>query len=121
VKPWLKITLGVLVALYLLPRLALLNKGLPLRMSGPFRGLVLDAETKAPLAGAVVLAVWSAENFPGTPFHTNSFLAATEVLTDAQGRLAIPWSLRFTLFPLSVVADWRSSTDAGSSMWSFPG
>lgn len=50
---------------------------------GPYRGKVIDAETKAPISGAVVLAYWYVD-VPG--FHmTSKFYDAREVLTDANG------------------------------------
>jgi hypothetical protein len=55
-----------------------------LRGRGPYRGRVVDAVTKQPLAGAVVVAVWyySTPTLAGDLTH---FHDAVEVLTDAQG------------------------------------
>ena len=51
---------------------------------GPYRGKVIDAETKAPIQGAVVLAYWDYEEV--TWFHTFArFYEAREVLTDNRG------------------------------------
>lgn len=50
---------------------------------GPYRGKVIDAETKAPISGAVVLVYWYVD-VPG--FHmTSKFYDAREALTDANG------------------------------------
>lgn len=54
---------------------------------GPYRGKVIDAETKAPISGAVVLVYWYVD-VPG--FHmTSTFYDAREVLTDANGEFFI--------------------------------
>ena len=55
---------------------------------GPYRGQVIDAETKAPLAGAVVVAAWTRDRI--YPFHSvNERYAVREVLTDSEGRFLI--------------------------------
>ena len=55
------------------------------RSRGPYQGRVIDAETKAPLVGAVVLATWLRHKV--YPFHMNQeFYMAREVLTDGDGR-----------------------------------
>ncbi len=62
--------------------------------SGPYRGRVIDAETRQPLAGAVVLAVWYWESF-GLGHPSEGFHDALEVLTDANGEFAIPRETHF--------------------------
>ncbi len=55
---------------------------------GPYRGRVIDAETKQPLAGAAVVAIWHREKIQliqlSTVFHD-----AREVLTDANGEFVL--------------------------------
>ncbi|HTI52705.1 MAG TPA: hypothetical protein VMC04_00635, partial [Verrucomicrobiae bacterium] len=54
------------------------------RPRGPYRGQVLDAETKAPLAGAVVVALWRRDRV--YPFHiTTEHYAVRETVTDSEG------------------------------------
>jgi len=65
--------------------------------SGPYRGRVIDAETKEPLVGAVVLAIWYREvpvapHGPAEDYHD-----ALEVLTDTQGEFTVPRKTHFTL------------------------
>ena len=66
--------------------------------SGPYRGRVVEAETKRPLAGAAVVAVWHQEAMlfgghgPALDYHD-----ALEVVTDAQGEFTIPAQTHFTL------------------------
>ena len=58
------------------------------RHHGPYRGQVLDAETKAPLAGAVVVALWRQDRV--YPFHiTTEHYAVRETVTDSAGRFLL--------------------------------
>jgi hypothetical protein len=51
----------------------------------PYRGLILDSQTKAPLVGAVVVALWRRERV--YPFQVNTErYAVRETLTDSEGR-----------------------------------
>jgi hypothetical protein len=51
---------------------------------GPYRGTVLDAETKQPLPGAVVLGVWMHVKI--VPLHSSTiFYAARETVAQADG------------------------------------
>jgi len=55
---------------------------------GPYRGQVLDAETKAPLAGAVVVALWRRDRV--YPFHiTTEHYAVRETVTDSEGHFLL--------------------------------
>jgi hypothetical protein len=52
---------------------------------GPYRGRVIDANTKAPLAGAVFVALWRRDRV--YPLHTTTEnYAVKEAVTDADGR-----------------------------------
>jgi len=54
----------------------------------PYRGQILDSETKAPLAGAVVVALWVRERV--YPFQVNTeHYAVRETVTDAEGRFVM--------------------------------
>jgi hypothetical protein len=54
----------------------------------PYRGLILDSDTKAPLAGAVVVAMWVRERV--YPFQVNTeHYAVRETVTDAEGRFVM--------------------------------
>lgn len=67
--------------------------------AGPWRGKVIDAETKEPIEGAVVLAVWH-RNYR-TPAGDNAyFYEAKEVLTNKEGRFEIPSYIPINLLPL---------------------
>lgn len=58
------------------------------RPRGPYRGQVVDAETKAPLAGAVVVALWSRDRV--YPFHVVAeHYAVRETVTDSEGRFLL--------------------------------
>lgn len=72
---------------------------------GPFRGQLLDAETRLPLEGAVVLFYWERDVYGGAGGPVAFFLTAKEVLTDKEGRFHIPWFIGASLNPLSVVRE----------------
>ena len=58
------------------------------RPRGPYRAQVVDAQTKAPLAGAVVVALWLRDRV--YPFHSVSEnYAVRETVTDADGRFVL--------------------------------
>jgi hypothetical protein len=58
------------------------------RPRGPYRGQVVDAETKAPLAGAVVVARWLRDRV--YPFHSVAEnYAVRETVTDRDGRFVL--------------------------------
>ncbi len=72
---------------------------MPALAAGPWKGKVIDIETKEPLEGAVVLAVW--ERVYRTPTVASSyFYEAKEVLTDKEGRFEIPSYIPINLLPL---------------------
>jgi hypothetical protein len=55
---------------------------------GPYRGQVIDADTRKPLVGAVVVAMWTRDRI--YPFHSvNERYAVREVLTDSEGRFVL--------------------------------
>jgi hypothetical protein len=65
---------------------------------GPWKGTVIDTETKEPIEGAVVVAVW--KKVYGAPAGNISlFLDAIEVLTDKDGRFVIPKFWKFNVLP----------------------
>ena len=65
---------------------------------GALKGKVLDVETKEPLEGTVILAVW--ERVYLTPFGENSyFYDAKEALTNKGGEFEIPSYFTINLLP----------------------
>jgi len=79
---------------------------------GPWRGQVLDAETKHPLEGVVVLAYWNRYRFSLAQLvvghQTPEFFDAVEAVTDAQGRWEIP-KKSFPFFGLRFEDDEREA------------
>lgn len=67
-------------------------------VAAPFKGKVIDAETKKPLVGAVVLVDWNLEA-PGIAHGPiERFLAAEETLTGDEGEFVIgKWSPQATI------------------------
>lgn len=67
--------------------------------AGPWKGRIIDMETKEPLEGAVILAVW--QRAYRTPAGENTyFYEAKEVLTDKDGRFAISAYTPLNLLPI---------------------
>jgi hypothetical protein len=56
---------------------------------GPYRGQVVDADTGAPIADAVVLGKWN-RVYPTVAGGVSRYYDAREVLTDAQGEFVMP-------------------------------
>lgn len=55
---------------------------------GPYRGQVIDADTKTPLAGAVFVALWRRDRV--YPFHiVSENYAVRETVTDPDGRFLL--------------------------------
>jgi hypothetical protein len=72
----------------------------PAWADGPYRGKVIDADTKVPIEGAVVVAVWLKNQFGITESH-EVFAEAKEALTDKDGEFVIPgykWTSIFFYF-----------------------
>lgn len=72
----------------------------PAWADGPYRGKVIDAETKEPIEGAVVVAVWM-KNVYRIIDSTEVFAEAKETLTDKNGEFVIPgykWTSIFFYF-----------------------
>jgi len=66
---------------------------------GPYYGKVIDAETKEPLEGAAVLAVYYTQSYsPGG--SVSHYLDAQETVTDKNGEFKIPSLNSFTFKPL---------------------
>jgi hypothetical protein len=65
--------------------------------AGPWKGQVVDGETRKPLEGVVVLALWF-KRYPGLHGPTiGQYYDSEEILTDADGRFKI--ASRWTLNP----------------------
>lgn len=76
----------------------------PTWADGPYRGKVIDAETKQPIEGAVVVGVWRRQ--PALAMHPKYlFEEAKEVSTDKDGEFTLPghFSFKSILSPLSEV------------------
>lgn len=67
--------------------------------SGPWKGRIIDIETKEPLEGVVVLAVWD-RAYRTLAGDNTYFYEAKEVLTDKEGRFEIPSYRPINLLPI---------------------
>lgn len=68
----------------------------------PYYGKVIDTETKAPLEGAAVLAVYYTEFQTGVAGTIGEYLDAQETVTDKNGEFKIPSNNSFTFRPLNL-------------------
>ncbi len=105
---WLGLALAGLVALVLVgansPR--------------TIRGQVLDAQTRQPIAGAVVLGVWTrVAGLPG--LHHSELVGVREVETDAEGRFALERPLSLPLDEESVTI-YKFGYVAWNNLYIFP-
>lgn len=69
---------------------------------GPWRGRIADAETGEPIEGVVVLAVFYKLS-PGVVHKERAYYAASEAVTDGEGRFVIPALPRESGLPPSSV------------------
>lgn len=68
--------------------------------AGPWRAQIVDAETKQPLDGVIVLAVWW-KRIRGLGGASQDYYDSEEVLTDQEGRFTIAPRTFFSLNPLA--------------------
>lgn len=71
----------------------------PAKAAGPWGGKIIDIETKEPIEGAVVLAVWQ-RAYRTLAGDNTYFYEAKEVLTDKEGRYEIPAYTPINLLPI---------------------
>lgn len=73
---------------------------------GPFSGRVIDAETKEPIEGAVVLVEWNKRVVTGSPGGPTTYLQEIkETLTNKNGEFYIEEYKGFTINPLAKIED----------------
>ena len=96
----------ILVLIVPLVALGMVKAGWILYSGGPYRGQVLDAETRQPLEGAVAFFQWNRRVYGGLEVRT-TFLSAVEALTDKEGRFHVLWFIGTSLNPFSVVLEPR--------------
>jgi len=78
---------------------ALASTGYFYYSDGPWKGTIIDTETKQPIEGAVVVAIWRKE-YGGPVGPYTYFLDAVEVLTDRDGTFIIPKFWKLNLVPI---------------------
>ncbi len=66
---------------------------------GPWKGKVIDAQTKEPIGGAVVLAVWE-KIYPGLAGNQSYFFDAAESVTDPEGQFFIKEFKAINILPI---------------------
>ena len=66
---------------------------------GPWKGRVVDLETKEPLEGAVVLAVWH-KTYRGPAGEGSKLHRVKETLTDKDGHFEVPAYIAINFLPL---------------------
>jgi DNA-binding beta-propeller fold protein YncE len=104
---------------------AFLNSG-DAAAAGPWRGRVVDAETRNPIEGAVILAVWArhAAGHPPIPigFGDTGYFTSAEAVTAPDGRFTVPARLLFNpSLALRVVGPELSFFRAGYGGWRLAG
>lgn len=68
--------------------LILLSSCYAARIDGPYRGRVIDADTREPIEGVVVLGTWDRET-PTVAGAVHKYYDATETVTDKNGEFEI--------------------------------
>lgn len=75
---------GFLTIFILLPLMVASASCYPVRYDGPYKGKVVDAETRKPIEGVVVLGVWY-KDLPSPGGTVGSYFDAHETVTDKNG------------------------------------
>jgi hypothetical protein len=70
--------------------------------AGPWKGQIIDRETAQPIAGAVVLAIWTVRSWGEIHPH-DEFHSAVEVVSDEHGRFVIPEQTAVPTKPLTAI------------------
>jgi hypothetical protein len=70
-----------------------------------YRGQVVDEETGAPLAGAVVTVIWGNSSYLGYEASPREFLNAQETVTDSNGNFTLQVSAGFNRKLFALVSD----------------
>lgn len=70
---------------------------------GPYHGKLIDRETKQPIEGAAVVAVWWKEDPAPHPIIT--FYDAQETLTDQEGNFTVPGIIGGSINPLTKIRE----------------
>ncbi len=87
---------NIIIITFILSSLAIVST---VFAGGPWKGRIIDIETKEPIEGAVVLAVW--DRVYRTPAGDNAyFYEAKEVLTDKDGKFEIPEYAPINMLPI---------------------
>ena len=91
----------LIVALLILVTYYIHEEGFLYFKDGPYSGKVIDADSKEPIAGAVVLAVWNLE-FHGGPAGALEKLCDVKVTTtDTKGEFTVSKGSCFHLWPFT--------------------
>jgi hypothetical protein len=89
--------------------------------AGPWKGQIVERETGQPIAGAVVLAIWTVRSWGEIHPH-DEFHSAIEAVSDAEGRFLIPEQNAVPTKPLTAIAGPEIVIfKAGFGGWSFRG
>lgn len=86
-----------------------------------FQGTVIDAETKEPIEGAVVVVIYN-EGIFGFAESITKFLDVKEAVTDQKGEFYIPSYTTLTINPLSIASEmwvniFKSGYGGVSGLW----
>lgn len=89
---------------------------------GSFRGKVIDSETKEPIEGAVVVAIYHVRLFgPILPLFSDAVVADVhEVVTDIKGEFFIPSNIFFYPLPTTLGGEYTSFIIFKPGYGSFP-
>jgi hypothetical protein len=101
--------------------LALLRCLYVARFDGPYSGMVIDRDTRAPIEGAVVIAIWNTES-PKQGGAVSQYFDAREAATDKKGEFTIPgYELRImdTLLPTEILIFKAGYEHFGEVSWDF--
>lgn len=86
-----------------------------------YEGQIVDADTKEPIAGAVVFIEWLKSQFPGEGHY---YVDAFETLTDEEGRFSLPrywtwnlWKMAMSNHLITIFKSGYEPITGGYGLW----
>lgn len=90
----------------------------PLRIDGPYKGKIIDAQTSQPIEGVVVNANWH-RVYPNVAGSSSTYYDTRETLTDKNGEFRVPGMglLFFSFIDKAYITIFKAGYDGVNAGW----